>query len=160
MYILFIVFIIFFISSSENIETLIKLVELCFSTFLPFEFSCLEELHLMRDNKTFRSSVADKLNHHESMINAIYDTAELLIQTKSNLHIYNNKKYNNNIELNNIINNLEFNVGRLWVLTGMCLFHVFSAINIIDPLQKQKVRVKCSTIEVFINLLRTIILNN
>jgi len=123
-------------------------VELFFSPFLPAEFSSLEELFLMKDNKKFRNSVANKLNHHESMINAVYDTAEELAEIKSNLHLFNNKKYSTNVELENIIKHIEFSAGRLWVLTGMCLFQVFSALCLIDPLQKLKIRVECLKAEV------------
>jgi len=141
------------LSRFEDIETLVRLVEIFFSSFLPIEFSSLDELYLMKDNKKCRNSIANKLNHHKSMINAIYDTSEELSQIKKNLHLYKNKNYSTKLELDNIIKHIKFSSGRLWVLTGMCLFQVFSSISPIDPLQKLKIRVECSKVEVIYNKL-------
>lgn len=125
-----------------------RLVELFFTNLLPTEYLSLEELHANRLNKECRSSVADKVNYHEAMVNAIFDTAEEISNIKSNLNLYKCKNYKTNIELDNLIRQIQFSSGRLWVLSGMCLLEVFSAISSVDPLQKIKIRNQCSETEV------------
>lgn len=141
-------FFVIFIFRFKNIETLLKLVELFFSNLLPTEFSSFEELNLKKHNKECRSFVADKLNHHETMINAIFDIAEEISHIKKYLNMYYYKDYKTNIELDNLIRQIQFSTGRLWVLSGMCLLEVFSAISSVDPLQKIKIRNQCSETEV------------
>lgn len=138
------VFIIFFFFRFKNIETSLKLVELFFSNLLPTEFSSFEELNVNKLNKECRSSVADKVNNHETMINAIFDIAEEISHIKKYLNLYYCKDYKTYMELDNLIRQIQFSTGRLWVLSGMCLLEVFSAISSVDPLQKINIRNQCS----------------
>lgn len=116
---------------------------------MPTEFSSLEELYLTRDDEGCRSSIAAKVNYHETMVKAIYDTAKEISHIKRNIYLYNHKKYKPDNELDNLVRLIQFSAGRLWVLSGMCLLEVFSAISPVDPLQKLKVQIECSKEEVF-----------
>lgn len=115
---------------------------------MPSDFSSLEELYLTRDDDSCRSSVSHKLDHHETMINAIYDTAKEVSLIKKNVYFCYSKNYKTETEYNNLIKQIQFSVGRLWILSGMCLLEVFSAISPVDPIQKVKVRIACSEDEV------------
>lgn len=132
----------------KNIEALVKLVEFSFASLLPSEMLSLEKLHSTRDDKVIRNSVAALFNHHETMINAIYDTAKEISFIKKNLYLYYHKEYNSNAELYNLNKQVQLSAGRLWVLSGMCLLEIFSAISPVDPLQKAKVQIECSKTEV------------
>lgn len=81
------------------------------------------------------------------MINAIYDTAKEIAHIKM---LYYCKERNLETEYNNINKQIQFSASRLWILSGMCLLEVFSAISPVDPIQKVKVRIECSKAEVCI----------
>lgn len=132
-------------SRFENIEALVKLVNLFFSSILPDELS-LEELFSLRFDEKCRSSIAEKVNHHENMIKAIYDVAKEMSHIKKYLYLWYHKEHDT--DTNSLIEQIQFSAGRLWVLTGMCLLEIFSAISLVDPLQKTKVRNECVDAEV------------
>lgn len=125
-----------------------KLVELYFSSFLPSEAPSLEELFLKRNDENCKNSVAVIVNFHESMVNAIYDTAKEVSHIKTILDLYYRKEYSSITELDNINKQLQYSSGRLWVLSGMCLLEVFLGVGPVDPLQKIKVRNECLENEV------------
>lgn len=123
-----------------------KLVEFCFSSLLPSDFNSLDELNESIESESCRSYVSHKVDHQETMINAIYDTAKEISHIKTNL--YSIKEYKTEVEYNNFIKKMQFSAARLWILSGMCLLEVFSAISPVDPIQKIKVRIECSEAEV------------
>lgn len=131
----------------ENIEALVKLANLFFSFLLPDELS-LEKLFSLRFDEKCRSFIADKVNHHENMIKAIYDAAKEMFHIKKDLYSWYHKEHDNDPKSNSLIEQIQFSAGRLWVLTGMCLLEIFSAISPVDPLQKTKVRNECVDAEV------------
>lgn len=133
----------------ESIETLVKLVELFFSPLLPNDFSSLEELNLMRDDESSKSSVAAKVDYQENMVKVIFDTAKEIALVKKDLFTHKYIEYHTDIDPTTLIRQIQFSAGRLWVLSGMCLLEVFSAISSVDPLQKTKIRIECSETEVF-----------
>lgn len=134
--------------SSKNMKKFVKIVELIFSSLLPKEVSCLDELDIARDHEDYQKVVAATVNNHKSMINAIYDTAKELTQIQTNIHLCRRLERNSNSDLNDLNKQIQFSAGRLWVLSGMCSLEVFSGIETVDPLQKMKVRIECAEIEV------------
>lgn len=119
---------------------------------MPSEVSSLEELLLTKNDENCRNSVAKNVNFHETMVNAIYDTAKELSHIKKNMDLYYRKEYISNTELDNLHKQIQYSAGRLWVLSGMCLLEVFLGVGPVDPLQKIKVRNECLENEVLINL--------
>lgn len=125
---------------------------------MPTGYSSLQELYSLRDDDACRSAVAHKVNFHETMVDAIFDIAKELSHIISKLCIYHYKEYSSNTELEDLTRQIQFRVGRLWVLSGMCLLEVFSAICSVDPLQKSKFQIVCSEQEVY-NLFTLTIIN-
>lgn len=115
---------------------------------MPGDFSSLEDLNLSQYDDSCRSSVSHKFDHHKTMINAIFDTANEISEIKSNVYFCYKKQYKTETEYNNLIKQIQFSVGRLWILSGLCLLEIFSAISPVDPIQKVKVRIACSEDEV------------
>lgn len=111
---------------------------------MPNEFSSFEKLYSTRNDGESRQSVSKELEYHETMVSAVYDIAEEIIQIKNNIYKYNCEKYSTSAELNDIIKQIQFGAGRIWVLSGMCLLEIFSSISPVDSQQKNKVRVECS----------------
>ncbi|XP_025407976.1 midasin-like [Sipha flava] len=129
----------------ENIETLLKLVKLIFSPLLPND-SSLKQLHLKRDDEAIKSSVAAKVNYSENMVKVIFDTAQEIANIKRYLDLHKNEVHSTDFD-RTIFKEIQFSAGRLWVLSGMCLLEIFSAISSVDPLQKTKIRIECSEAE-------------
>lgn len=115
---------------------------------MPTGYSSLQELYILRNDDACKSAVAHKVNFHETMVDAIFDIAKELSHIISHLYTYHYKEYSSNIELEDLTRQIQFRVGRLWVLSGMCLLEVFSAICSVDPLQKSKFQIECSEREV------------
>lgn len=128
----------------KNIEVLVKLVESFFSSLLPTEFLCFEKLYSTRNDEESRQAVSKELEYHETMINAVYDIAKEIIHIKKNMYKYNCEKYSTSSDLNDILKQIQFGAGRIWVLSGMCLLEIFSSMSPVDPQQKNKVRVQCT----------------
>jgi len=137
-----------FFYSFENIETLLKLVELFFTPFLPADFSTLEEVHSARDDADCQSAIYAIVGHHKTMVKAIFDTAKVVSHIVSDLHLFHNKKHLTNVERDNLIKQIQFNAGYLWVLSGMCLLEISTSVSPVDPLQKAVVRFECYKAEV------------
>ncbi|VVC30846.1 ATPase, dynein-related, AAA domain,von Willebrand factor, type A,AAA+ ATPase domain,P-loop [Cinara cedri] len=129
----------------ENIKSLIKMIELFFSALLPDDISSLEELHSLGYDEKCRSSFIDKVDYHESMITAIFDTAKELSNIKTNLDLCYHKRSSSNTYL---IKQIQFSAGRLWVLSGMVFLEIFKDIGPVDPLEKIKVHIECSKAEI------------
>ncbi|XP_060859886.1 midasin [Metopolophium dirhodum] len=127
----------------ENIETLLKLVELFFTPFLPADFSTLEEVHSARDDADCQSAIYAIVGHHKTMVKAIFDIAKVVSHIVSDLHLFHNKKHPTNVERDNLIKQIQFNAGCLWVLSGMCLLEISTSVSPVDPLQKAVVRFEC-----------------
>lgn len=134
------------------------MVELFFSSLLPDEIVSLEELHSTRYNEKRHSSFTDKVNYHESMIEAIYDTAYELCNVKKNLKLYSYKRFSINPELYNLTKQIQLSAGRLWLLSGMVLLEIFKDISPVDPLEKLNVHIECSKTEVILLIYITYIL--
>lgn len=140
--------IIVFFYSFENIETLLKLVELFFTPFLPPDFNFLQDVHEARDTLECQSAINAIVGNHKTMVKAIFDTAKLVSHIVRDLHLFNHKKHLTNIERDNLIKQLQFNAGCLWVLSGMCLLEISTSVSPVDPLQKAVVRFECYKAEV------------
>lgn len=144
----------FLISRFQNIDTLVKLVELIFKPLLPTEFTSVEQLSMFRgSNEISQDCVASKLDYQENMIKVIYDVSRQISTIKKDITKLKNAEYSSEIYAIKLNRKLSYNVGRLWVLCGMCSLEVFSAMSPVDPLQKTKIRVHCSKAEVFYLLL-------
>ncbi|XP_050541449.1 midasin [Daktulosphaira vitifoliae] len=128
-------------------NVLIKLTESFFSSLLPVDFTSLEELYLTRDDDECRKSVSAKVNHHETMVTAIYDAAKEISYIKRNIYLSSHMKSKADNKFNSLSKQLQYSSGRLWIISGMCLLEVFSAISPVDPIQKLKVKIACSEAE-------------
>lgn len=126
------------------------MVELFFSSLLPDDILSLEELYSKKYDEKHHSSFTEKANYHESMIKAIYDTANELCHIKKNLKLYDQKRFSTNTENNNLTKQIQISAGRLWVLSGMVLLEIFKDINPVDSLEKMKINIECTEAEVIL----------
>jgi len=134
--------------SFENIETLLKLVELFFTPFLPADFATLADVHLAREDADCQSAIDAIVGHHQTMVKAIFDTAKVVSHIVRDLHSFNHVKNLTDVERDNLIKQIQFNAGCLWVLCGMCLLEISTSVSPVDPLQKSQVRFECYKAEV------------
>lgn len=125
-----------------------KLVELFFIPFLPSDFSTFEEVHSARDDAGCKSAIYAIVGHHKTMAKAIFDIAKVVSHIVSDLHLFHNKKHPTNVERDNLIKQIQFNAGCLWILSGMCLLEISTSVCPVDPLQRSIVRFECYKAEV------------
>ncbi|KAE9533494.1 hypothetical protein AGLY_009132 [Aphis glycines] len=127
----------------ENIEALLKLVELFFTPILPVDFNTLEDVHLAREDPHCLSAIDAIVGHHKTMVKAIFDIAKVVSHIVKDLHSFNNVKQMTDVERDNLIKQIQFNAGCLWVLSGMCLLEISTSVSPVDPLQKSQVKFEC-----------------
>lgn len=125
-----------------------KLVELFFTPFLPADFNTLQDVHAARDNPECQSAIDAIVSHHKTMVKAIFDTAKVVSHIVRDLNLFNHKKHLTDVERDNLIKQIQFNAGCLWVLSGMCLLEISTSVSPVDPLQKCAVRFECYKAEV------------
>lgn len=134
--------------SFENVDTLLKLVERFFMPFLPTDFGTLEDVNAARDDPDCQSAIDAIVGHHKTMVKAIFDTAKVVSDLVKDLHLFTHRKHLSDHEYDNIINQIQFNTGCLWLLCGMCLLEISTSVSPVDPLQKTLVRFECYKTEV------------
>lgn len=116
---------------------------------MPPDYESLEEIHKERENPSCQSKIVAIVDSHQTMVNAIFDTAELVSQIKSDIFSFsclNKQKY---VERDNLMKQIKFNAGCLWVLSGMCLLEISTSVSPVDPLQTSLVQLECYKAEVY-----------
>jgi len=138
--------------SFKNIETLLKLVERFFVPFLPTDFATLEDVNAARDDPDCQSAIDAIVGHHKTMVKAIFDTAKVVSDLVKDLHLFSHGRPSlpdlSDHERDNLIKQIQFNAGCLWLLCGMCLLEISTSVSPVDPLQKTLVRFECYKAEV------------
>lgn len=125
-----------------------RLVEFFFLPFLPADYSTLENINSARDDADCQSAIDAIVSHHKTMVKAIFDTAKVVSHIESDLHLFHNEKHLTYVQRDNLIKQIQFNAGCLWVLSGMCLLEISTSVSPVDPLQKSVVRFECYKAEV------------
>lgn len=120
-----------------------------FTPFLPPDWASLEDVHLAREDPECQSSIDAIVSHHKTMVKAIFDTAKVVSHIKRDLDSFNHKEQLTCVERDNLIKQIQFNAGCLWVLSGMCLLEISTSVSPVDPLQKTLVRFECYKAEVY-----------
>lgn len=137
-----------------------KLVELFFTPILSVDFNTLKDVHLAREDPHCLSAIDAIVGHHKTMVKAIFDIAKVVSHIVKDLHSFNNVKQMTDVERNNLIKQIQFNAGYLWVLLGMCLLEISTSVSPVDPLQKSLVKFECYKAEVKYLLYKLWIIND